>query len=316
MPGARQVLIITNEQDLAADLVVLALERRSVDVLRCNTERLTGWRMTVRPGLAWRLEDRFGRTASSETTSSVWWRRPQAPTPSVALASASQQAAFDAQWQSTVEALASVPGPRWVSRPAAIRAAENKAAQLSVAARLGFRVPPTAWTNDRSAIATVAADGTVVAKPVTTAAWDDDDGPAFVFAQLLDAHEFPREEDLALLPAAFQRPVWPKLDVRVTVVGTQVFAAVVEPDSELDWRLKPDRAWTPHTLPAPEAERCARLVADLGLRFGGIDLAVDATGDAWFIEVNPNGEWGWLAQGHAQLPIVETLADDLTLRGA
>jgi len=317
MPDKRKVLIITNEQDLAADLIVLALERRGVDVLRCNTERLTHWRMTIQPGRAWHLEDRLGRTASSQTTASVWWRRPEPPVASAPLASPSQRAAFAAQWQSALEALASVPGPRWVSTPAAIRAAEDKAVQLSTAAKLGFHIPPTAWTNDSAAIAAVAVDGTVVAKPITAAAWNDEDGPAFVFAQLLDTDGLPTEEELALLPVAFQRPVWPKRDVRVTVVGPRVLAAVAEPGGDtLDWRLNPDRSWTPYALPAPEAERCARLVADLGLRFGGIDLTVDAIGDAWFLEVNPNGEWGWLAQGNAQLPIVEALSDELTLREA
>ena len=211
--------------------------------------------------------------------------------------------------------MASVPGPRWVSAPAAIRAAEDKAAQLSAAARLGFRVPPTAWTNDAGTAERTAARGSVVAKPVTTAAWDDEDGPSFVFAHLIGQAELPDDDELALLPVAFQRPVWPKRDVRVTVIGNRVLAAVAEPgQGSLDWRLSPDRSWSPYTLRAEDAERCAALVAQLGLRFAGIDLAIDTSDEAWFLEANPNGEWGWLAQGDAALPIVDALADELTLR--
>lgn len=314
MAGRGGVLIITNEQDLAADLVVLALERRGVDVVRCNTERMTLWRITVEPGRLWRLEDPLGRTADSTSTRSVWWRRPETPISRTHYSSASQEAAFAAQWQAALEALASVAGPRWLSPPAAIRAAEDKAAQLSAAARLGFRVPPTAWTNDAATAERAAAAGNVVAKPVTTAAWEDEDGPSFVFAQLVDQDELPGDDELALLPVAFQRPVWPKRDVRVTVIGSRVLAAVAERDQDaLDWRLSPDRSWSPYALRAEDADRCAALVAQLGLGFAGIDLAIDEADDTWFLEANPNGEWGWLARGEAALPIVEALSDELTL---
>lgn len=150
---------------------------------------------------------------------------------------------------------------------------------------------------------------------MTAAAWDDEHGPAFVFAGLVDRDELPADDALSLAPMAFQQPVWPTRDVRVTVVGTRVLAAIAEPggDIELDWRLRPDRSWAPHALAPADADRCARLVAELGLRFGGIDLVIDEMSDSWFLEINPNGESGWLAQ-RAKLPIVEALADDLALR--
>jgi D-alanine-D-alanine ligase-like ATP-grasp enzyme len=50
-------------------------------------------------------------------------------------------------------------------------------------------------------------------------------------------------------------------------------------------------------------------VRRLGLRFGGIDLLVDADGRHWFCELNPNGEWGWLQA--AGLPIADAVALEL-----
>lgn len=304
------VLVITNEQDLGADLVVLELQRRGVQVLRCNTEVLPRWKITCNPGIAWSMEDRLGRIATSESVRGVWWRRPEPPAPPEAFASIEERGAFTDQWQALIEGLASVSGPRWVSLPASIRAAEDKAAQLSVARHLGFRVPSTVWTNDRRSI---GSEGRAVVKPVTTAAWSDDRGPAFVFARLVDAEDFPDEGELSEMPAVFQQPIWPKQDVRVTVVGDRAMAAIAtaDPDYEIDWRLNPAREWRPYALNPSDVDCCVDLVKSLGLRFGAIDLALDGQGDLWFLEINPNGEWGWLSQ-LADLPIVSALCDDLT----
>ena len=118
------------------------------------------------------------------------------------------------------------------------------------------------------------------------------------------------------LPCVFQQRIAPKRDVRVTVVGDVVLAAerqaspaATEP---LDWRLSEPAEWTACALPADVAAACRDLVRSLGIRFGGVDLAVDDQDRHWFLELNPNGEWGWLPR--AGLPIVEALADLLTNR--
>jgi glutathione synthase/RimK-type ligase-like ATP-grasp enzyme len=62
-------------------------------------------------------------------------------------------------------------------------------------------------------------------------------------------------------------------------------------------------------VPTDVAKRCRTLVERFGLRFGAVDLAVGSDGVYWFLELNPNGEWGWLQR--AGLPIAEALADTL-----
>jgi hypothetical protein len=308
------VLVVTNEQDLAVDLVVLELQRRGLEVLRCNTETLPEWRVVVEPGQRWLVRDSLGRVADSSGTVGVLWRRPEPPAGPASLTGDSQRQAFIDQWQATIEALASVPGPRWISRPAAIRAAEDKARQLAVARRVGFRVPATLWTNDLDTARAADAGEGVVVKAVTAACWEDDAGPAFVFAHRLQVTELPGERAFGQIPAAVQQPVSPKQDVRVTVIGERALAghAVSSDESHLDWRLDDGCRWEPDELAPADADRCVRLTRKLDLRFGGIDLLRDQQGKTWFLEINPNGEWGWLNQ-NAGLPIVEALCDELTI---
>lgn len=125
--------------------------------------------------------------------------------------------------------------------------------------------------------------------------------------------DLPHSSDLAAAPVAFQTPIDPKRDIRVTVVGGQAFAAVrdletAEPGeaAPLDWRRGGDLPWGPHELPPDLSSRCTELVAALRLDFGAIDLLLQPDGRYWFCEINPNGEWGWLQ--HSGLPIAEALA--------
>jgi glutathione synthase/RimK-type ligase-like ATP-grasp enzyme len=293
------------------------LERRHERVVRVNAERLCEWEAELIPGRSWCLA-RGERSLDSKDCRGIWWRRPDLSFLSVSdsLDPAEEEVVRD-QWRALLLGLESVSGPRWVSSPRAIRAAEDKARQLSLAADLGLPVPRTLWTNSlASARQFLGENEEAAAKSVTSAWWEKEGAGWFVFAGRVNAVDLPPRSSLAGAPIAFQTPIDPKRDVRVTVVGGQALAAVRDTDaadpqeaSILDWRVGGDLPWMPHELPADPASRCAELVASLGLEFGAIDLLLEPDGRYWFCEINPNGEWGWLQQ--IGLPIAEALASRL-----
>jgi hypothetical protein len=309
------VLIVTNEQDIAADFVVRELDDRGVRVIRLNTERAQDWRLTVQPGDAWRIRSPTRELVSGECAG-VWWRRPEVPAAPPTIAHARD--AIADQWRALLRALASVPGPVWVSPPSAIRTAEDKALQLRRAREEGFLVPETVWTNDIE-VAHAFASGhreRAVVKSLASAWWESNGRGHFVYATPIPARDLPTGSRLAAAPVCFQHPIEPKRDIRVTVVAGDAFGAVRNPhaadvDNEaLDWRRAPQGNWSPYQLPATTADACCHLVASLGLRFGAIDLVLDEAGDHWFLELNPNGEWGWLQR--AGLPVAQSITDILT----
>ena len=305
--------MVTNEQDVGADFLVRELGDRGVRVVRLNAERAPTWKLALRPGERWHCRGST-RELGSDDCLGVWWRRPEVPaTPEGADAAAE---AIADQWRSFLAALATVPGPVWVSDPADIRRAEGKALQLKLAAGLGLSLPNTLWTNDADAARAFLArcGDEAVVKSVASAWWESGETGYFVFASAVETADLPAPTRLAAAPVCFQGRIHPKRDVRVTVVGEAVHAAVRDaPPTEtepLDWRLGGRRDWTAYELPVEVAAACRELVRTLGLRFGGVDLAVDQTGQHWFLELNPNGEWGWLQW--AGLPIAAALADVLT----
>lgn len=66
----------------------------------------------------------------------------------------------------------------------------------------------------------------------------------------------------------------------------------------IDWRLvmanHRQGAWTPIEVPKPVCVHIRDFMSDLGLHYGRLDFLVDHQGKWWFLEVNPNGQFGWL----------------------
>jgi glutathione synthase/RimK-type ligase-like ATP-grasp enzyme len=307
------VLIVTNERDVGADFLVHEFDRRGVPVVRLNSERGPEWQLTLDPLGEWHIAHGARGLRASECAG-VWWRRPEVPP--LDMGDSSETLAD--QWRVFLGALATTPGPTWVSDPGQIRLAENKALQLRAARAAGLNVPRTIWTNDVDAARGFvdSCGGMAAVKSVTTAWWEEPDGANFVYASLISIRELPQATRLALAPVVFQQPITPKRDIRVTVVEDIVMAAIQAlPDDDdaarpIDWRLAEQHPWAAYELPEPVSDACCELVSSLSLRFGAIDFALDQDGQLWFLELNPNGEWGWLQR--VGLPIAEALADTLT----
>ena len=68
------------------------------------------------------------------------------------------------------------------------------------------------------------------------------------------------------------------------------------------------------SLPIQIAERCMALVRGYGLTYAAINLIVAPDGRHVFLEINPNGQWLWVAELVPELRIAEALAE-LLLNG-
>ena len=205
----------------------------------------------------------------------------------------------------------------------AIRRAEHKPLQLRLARRLGLDVPRTLSTNDPEAVRAFArgVPGGLVAKMMASFAVYRDGVEHVVFTNPIGEAELADLEGLDLCPMTFQERIEKALELRVTVVGRQVFAASIDSQASdrarHDWRR--DGAalateWRPYELPAEVAARTLALMERLGLTYGACDFIVTPEGRHVFLEVNPSGEFMWLVT-HAGLPIDQALAETLAGRG-
>jgi len=159
----------------------------------------------------------------------------------------------------------------------------------------------------------MAQDHQLVTKAISSGYIASPEGNRAIFTSIVGPGDIEDLDGLALAPTTFQAFVDKVSDIRVTVIAGEVFAAEIlsqeDKSSQVDWRATddPHLAHRIHKLPNEIADLCRRLVINLGLSFGAIDLALKSDGSYIFLEINPNGEWVWL-EDQLGFPISDRIA--------
>jgi hypothetical protein len=171
-----------------------------------------------------------------------------------------------------------------VNRPAAQLSNRSKPYQARLIRAMGFAVPATLLTNDPEAVREFRArHGRVVFKSASSIR---------SIVRELDEAALARLPLLAACPVQFQALV-PGYDVRVHVVGEDLFATRAD-SAVVDYRYgEGTTRLVPFTLPEAVAARCVALSAALELPLCGIDLKHTPDGDWVCFEANPQPGFAW-----------------------
>lgn len=178
----------------------------------------------------------------------------------------------------------------------------NKLIVLDHARRLGLRTPPfTISTRRAHAEGLVASGAGHVTKALSDGVhlFDPQHSKAgyFTYTEALDATLL-AGRDAHLAPSFFQRYVDKAVELRVFFIDDSfhTVAIVSQNDAQtaVDYRHynneNPNRV-VPYRLPRDVEDKLAQLARELGLNTGSIDMIVDRSGDFYFLEVNPVGQF-------------------------
>lgn len=179
----------------------------------------------------------------------------------------------------------------------------NKSLVLIHAQQCGLKIPPTIISNHKKAlfhfsnkekITKCIGDGLSVEFP---------DQKRY----LLSTNKISDSEMASLpeyfFPSTLQSYIEKSIELRIFFVGDQFFAsAIFSQDSEItktDFRLNvidnlPCRM-VPYNLPASLEQNLKKLMNRIGLNTGSIDMIVTPNQEYYFLEVNPFGQYGWVA---------------------
>jgi glutathione synthase/RimK-type ligase-like ATP-grasp enzyme len=203
----------------------------------------------------------------------------------------------------------------WMSHQDAIRKAEFKPRQLKHAARLGMKTPRTLITNDPSAVQRFyrACNGKMIYKTIHggNVQVNDLEYDAIFTSRVRADH---LEKRIPLTANLFQEEIEKAFDLRITVVGTHLFAAAIHSHAEAsqtDFRASySDLTYEIFSLPPKIATFCLDLTRSFDLTYGAIDMAVTPGGEYIFFEINASGQFQWI-EYFTGLPITEALVNQL-----
>jgi len=318
----RPVLIVTEPRDIHADFVVGELRKRDVPVFRFHTEDFpAAAQISLRgAGQEWSAEIRTPRrSVRLEDVRAAWLRRPGDPVVDPALRPEIREFAVQ-QARSTLTALYALIGDRWLSHPAAIRAAADKVGQMRRAAAAGLAVPGTMISNDADRVVEFQQRNLRLGHDTAVKSlWLGDqvsyDGSRWVplttkWPENVDPGQV---ETIRLAPAVFQEYVPKQREIRAVAIGGQVYAASVDsqsvPSARHDVRGVARQArYEPYDLPADVGGALLAMVGGLGLRFCSADLVLTPDNQHVFLDLNPNGQWLWLER-EAGLPLSSAMAE-------
>jgi MvdD family ATP-grasp ribosomal peptide maturase len=322
------VLIITYSHDNESiDLVIKALEAKGKKAFRFDTDRYpTEVKVDLYSG-----NNEGGIITDGEQklnlneVSSLWYRRMRYGLKLPKKMDAQMREVAIKESRLTIRGMIASLGGFHLDPMANVDRANNKQLQLQIAEKLGLLIPRTLTSNNPLAVKEFfqecQATGIVTKMLSQFAIYGENNEEMVVFTSSVNEADIEHLDGLQFCPMTFQENIPKALELRITIVGKQVFAAAIDSQklegATYDWR-KEGRAlhqqWQVYNLPSEIQEKLLKLMAYFGLNYGAIDLIVTPDQRYIFLEINPVGEFFWLELYPPHFPISEAIAKILLNR--
>lgn len=316
------VLLITHSGDFyTVDRVAEALSKLGVNPFRLDTDMFP---LSIE--LAAHINQsgnkyclKYGeRYLNTEQVRAVWMRRIWQPQLTKELAPQFQTACIresittlDGFWDSLREA-------HWVDDLQRINIAENKLHQLRVAQEIGLNIPQTLVTNNPSEAREFFSElkGKVVVKLLTPLSYSMKGSSFFLYTSKVKEEDLLDAQTLSYCPMIFQEQIPKQRELRIVFVDGSFFVGALDASqyeqTTTDWRCADNKnfAWQSFQIPEQLKNSLTLFMKKFGLLFGAFDFIQTPSGEYFFLEINPTGEWGMLEKD-LELPISNAIANAL-----
>lgn len=312
------ILCITHSQDFYnIDLFFEYLQSKNIPFFRLNSDRLNHLQKISVNDRGFEVTDESGRTVSSEQITAVWHRKSW----QISLPEEMDEAyrkIFLKEYASLrynlFTALEHVP---WINPFENENKIDgNKMLQLKTARKNSLTVPKTVFSNDAGKITDffhTYCNGKMVAK-LHGALSKSMGGEDLLSTQVIDAESLEDIADIAYCPMIFQPYLEKAYELRIVYLDGEFFTGKINNSEDADWRIaRGSYSWSAYELPEPVKLNLTSMMKEMGLYIGAIDMIRGRDGSYYFLEVNPQGEWGML-QKELGFPVAQRIADHLIKR--
>lgn len=292
-----KTIFISNQYDISTEYLIDKFKKFEVDFLRINSEDINRYDFEFNP--------KFGTTIHFNNISydlskviSVYFRRT--PTTFNTNDNLLDKPYLINERRHFFEGIYNSINAKWINPMFQTYSGERKLMQLNLAHKFGFEIPETIVTNKlKDAHNFLKLHEECIIKPISHGLQQRGDDFFSIYTSLINNEILSgfNLSDTFDTPIFLQKRIENKRDIRVTLVGKEVFAVEIEKSdkNEVDWRKpKIEKKYLIHQLPEMLKERLISINNHLGLIYSAIDLIITPFGKYVFLEINPVGEWGWL----------------------
>jgi glutathione synthase/RimK-type ligase-like ATP-grasp enzyme len=305
----KQVLILTRRFDPEATRVGIKLLAKGIDSVRINIEDMPK-QMLVR----YRMKNNCdplveltigNRKLDASVFSVVWLRDFDTTLMDTDFSEKDnkfvRRFCYE-QWNDSYQILIDSLAAEWINKPEVFHMASDRLMQLTIAKRVGLRIPSTLITNDPDAAAKFCQDynGQIILKAVHHHGIEIENKVFSMYTRSLTRDDLSRLGDLIYAPCILQERLNKKSELRVTIVGEKVFAAELDTTGIPNCRDDLHRC-TVSEIPKKAVkldnaieEACLKIMKAFGLNYGAFDFILNDKNQPYFLEVNPAGDWYWI----------------------
>lgn len=328
---SNSILIITNRSDLHADIIVSTLIKKGTTPFRINLDDFprdfelnhetdqNKWTATI-------THTPSGRKLNLDSIKSIWTRKSS----DFAFLSeddySPQEKVFaNQETKHVLNGILYSLDCYWMNHPLAVRSALWKGEQGLRASKMGFKTPASLITNQPESVIqfkekvnkdvviktlstpTLSAEKVVESEQVVT--------QGLQTTILTDDH-LENIESVKEIPCYFQEYIDKEFELRVTIIGDNVFAAKIHSQqsekTKVDFRdYSAEILYESFKLPAEIENRCRDFVHSYNLQYGAMDIIVTPEGEFVFLENNPGGQFLFVEQLVPELKMMDALANCL-----
>ena len=219
----------------------------------------------------------------------------------------------------------------WMNPPWADEMADNKLYQSHCAASCGLLVPDTLVTSSKKDFMDFynSHNGKIVIKQLSPYTLIDDseeknwtdpvkDPDVYGFyTECVKREHLEHLDELNAAPVLLQQLIEKKHDIRVTVVGEDVFSVKIDSqshkESKIDFRHVDMLPMENYPLPKDIKNKLLSMLRHWNIEFAACDFVEDKKGEIFFIEANVEGNWLWMESVLNDIKISDCIAKKLLI---
>lgn len=305
-------ILLTQSRDPTSDYIQTAFENMHKPISRINLDEFNVPNLSINPlqrDEGW-IEDVNGIKLKVEDITAIILRRPAIP---IFHKDETKNRFLRREFLFGLRAFLETTSAIWMNHPDSNSIASSKPRNLKIASEIGLKVPQTLISSDSVEISTwLKKHDDCIIKAISYGLMEKKNSAEMAFTQRLPKNFNTKENILPGVPILLQEEIEKQADIRVTLVGNNVFSAILPQEgNEIDWRKRNNAKWNLFKLPKHIEQKCVRVCRKLQLEFAAIDLVKSTSDEYLFLELNPNGQWVWIEE-ETKLPISDSIVEHLS----